>query len=147
MVSNYTFSESFSGFAAIHCLHNWYGINQKTRNIDCNHCLVHFPKKSRNSRGFQELFEDLRHFSQLHGPRDAQPLARLALRGAQLAPRLTPRQRALLAYRLEGLGWCSWEVCEAMGFWRNQWGYGYGLWGFPKMAGLRIRTSYENYIK
>lgn len=63
----------------------------------------------------QELFQDLRHFSQLPRPHDAQPLARLAFRGAQLTPELTPRQRALLAQRLEGLDWCSWEVCEALG--------------------------------
>jgi len=74
---------------------------------------VGFPQKSGNSRGFQELFQELRHFSQLPRPHDAQPLARLALRGAQLTPALTQRQRALLAQRLEGLDWCSWEVCEA----------------------------------
>ena len=61
-----------------------------------------------------EVFQQLRA---LTPPCDGQQLARLAASAADAARRgaLTSKQAALLAYRLEGVGWFSAEVCEALG--------------------------------
>eukprot|EP00434_Breviolum_minutum_P036849 symbB.v1.2.032664.t1/scaffold3857.1/size49205/3 len=65
----------------------------------------------------QDLFKDLRQLTLIPRPCDAQHLARLALAGAELTRdgQLNKKQQALLAYRLEMLGWYSREFCEATG--------------------------------
>ena len=67
-----------------------------------------------NAIGIGEVFQQLR---QLSFPGDGQQLAKLAAAAADSARHgaLTSKQAALLAYRLDGAGWFSREVCEALG--------------------------------
>ncbi|CAE8614207.1 unnamed protein product, partial [Polarella glacialis] len=65
----------------------------------------------------QPLVEVLQELRTLRPPCDGQQLARLAA-GAAAAARqgeVSARQAALLAHRLEGVGWHSLEFCEAVG--------------------------------
>ena len=71
----------------------------------------------RNSAGCQSVNDIFQQLRELKPPHDCQQLAKLSATAAVAARRglLSAKQAALLAYRLEGAGWFSIEVCQALG--------------------------------
>ncbi|CAE7238181.1 unnamed protein product [Symbiodinium sp. CCMP2592] len=77
----------------------------------CRPCLVKHRSFTEGNTG--DVFQQLRVLTQ---PCDGQQLARLAAAATDSARHgvLTSKQAALLAYRLEAVGWFSIDVCEAL---------------------------------